>query len=219
MDDDAPTRRLFSPEGFLVESVMSLCITACPIDYESAGPIADDDLTLGSFSDFPNFESYNTSDNRQIVVDHEGTEFLAHHCRWVLCDPTILDGEKDRIDAWDPDIVTACVRLVRLYDGVRQLKNLEVLLPKDWLDTTCNAVLDNVLVGRMEGEIAGLNAKVDAYRATRTEIEHIDEMPCGTCDGKGGELLPCNECGYVQCADDDPDAEQLDKAEQRMASQ
>ncbi len=189
---------LFSPRGLPITAITVHMIGGCPVQFDDDGKAEQD-----AFSDFPSFEDYTSTDNVQFVTDRDGAEFLVRHCRTVEVDEH-FDAHGDEhttIDAWDEHIVHACSRIAGLCDGVRQLDNLPRLLPHEWLDDTCKAVIDGVLLGRMNAEIAALNREIDAYRAARTEIENIDELcvvqagcpRCGNTDNDGSDICP--DCG------------------------
>lgn len=188
--------RPFAPNGSPIASITVECITGCPASFGLDGVVEQD-----AFGDFPEFMDYTTKESVQYLMDIHGNEWLESHCRLVLVDKewdSASDHENTEIDAWDDDICNMCGRVARLRDGVRQLKALERLLPVGWFCATTTVAVETILLGRMEGEITELEAQIATYRTGRTEIEHIDEMPCFTCKGAGGEPMPCDECGAMK---------------------
>lgn len=196
MTEDAIKRVLYAPDGTPITSILVWCVSGVRVERIDERGNAEQ----SHFDDFPTFEDYLPS--QQVLIDRDGGNWLWGHCRMVLADAD-YEPEDRSIDSWDQPIVDACARLLSLTEGKHTLDRARRALPSGFDDAIVGTMLDKVVVTRIDTEIAELEQQVSAYRKTRTEIEHVNELPCETCEGRGGALLPCDECGACAVIEDE----------------
>ena len=162
------TRKLLiSPRGTFIDQVVLFSMPGASVCLDNEGNITD-----WSSDDSPNLRPWETDSGVKFVYNDDGEEFLDRHCRIIEVDEDFdewdLDG-KAVIEPWPDEIVQACGRLARLEDSSIYLKRFETSLPEGFDDTTIKVVLDKVIRGRIEDEIAQLEKLVTEFRAGRIE--------------------------------------------------
>lgn len=161
-------KMFFAPNGKPITSA-SACSFTCPnIEIDEA----DGSSGLGHFDDFPNFEALVIPGLGPLLMDTDSNEWLEKHCRLIEVDEDHDVWDDDaQAPSWDEGIVDACRRVQWLGQTLWAVEKLRQWSPTDIReDPTINAVLDNIIVGRVEGEMAGLLCRIDAYRAANPDI-------------------------------------------------
>lgn len=158
----------FAPNGKPITEA-SACSFTCPnveID-EDAGTSG-----LGHFDAFPNFEPLEIPGLGPCLMDIDSNEWLERHCRLIEVDDDYDEwDEASYPPAWDESISDACRRVQWLGQTLWAVEKLRKWSPSDISeDPTINAVLDNIIVGRVEGEMAGHLCRIDAYRQANPDI-------------------------------------------------
>lgn len=181
----ADVKRSFTPWGTIVTSVLAACVTTGNADFLDNGGISSADVDHSNAS----FENYTAPNGAIFVTDHDSSETIDTYCRVALIDEEYDPYDDDatpRLPAWPAEIITLCHRGTMLQDGLRQLKTLRSVLPKDFEDTTTAQVLDAVIVKRIETEIAEIDARIEAYRKANPDPERAtapEEQAEETVDG------------------------------------
>lgn len=168
---------LLTPSGYFAVYVVAEAVKYCFVNefgvFGSAPEV--DDWQLG---DVPDFELIMTDSGQSIVVDaEERGEWLVEHCRPIDVDDEFEpeDYQGKIISPWPDEIVGYCRQVKRLHEVVRYVNMAKDIAPQGFCDTTTATVLDAVVIGRCDAEIAALQARIDEYRKTDPRVMFPDE--------------------------------------------
>lgn len=131
-----------------------------------------DNDTLGSFSPIELFGD-------KVLMDADGSEVLARHCRTVeIPDETeawMLDDWS--AEAWPAEIMQACGRVRQLGDVIRLVDEIRLVAPRDFAACpTISAALDTIVAGRAQAEAEELEKKIADWRATNEKPVRSPDM-------------------------------------------
>lgn len=171
----------FNPFGKGTTSVLCYGFPSRSVSVSDDGEV-DEDGT----NDAPNLSVYTTTDDSSAyLLDDDGNEFLERHCRLVEVyagfepNPWNVDPRDDDtshlIEAWSDEAVLWCSRIAALESGLVELKRFEQFMPNDWRNPITAPIMDHHITGPILAEIGELETKLAAYRATRTEVEQIED--------------------------------------------
>lgn len=169
-------KMFFAPDGTPITTTAGVSFNSPNIEVDEEAGTAG----LGHFDDFPNFEHLELPGLGNVLIDSDGTDWLEQHCRLIEVDDAYdvySSGAEVRL-AWDDEIVAACKRVEYLGRTLWGVKKLRDWSPPDVRDDpTINAALDHIVVGRVQVEIDGLQAKIANYRVGRVEptVLELDE--------------------------------------------
>lgn len=158
---------LFCPSGKPATGVLEFAWTTQgePI-LDDSGEVADSEWGGG---DFPTFERWLVDDDKAILMDEDGNEWLEQHCRLI----EVFDGydqweHRDAISPWPDDIQSKCSRAVCLADGIKHITDAKERFPQGFYDVTCQAV-EAVVVKRASAELAAIHTEIAAWRVVNPE--------------------------------------------------
>ena len=181
---------LFAPSGLPITRISSYSFNSPEIEVDDDGS-----TSLGWSGDYPTFEAMDVPGYGEMGLDTDCDEWLLSHCRLIEVDDDFDVWDEDFSDelAWDEEIVEKCGRMHHLTQNLWLTQQLREWLPTDVSqDPTIDAVLTNIIDGRLRGEADRLQLEIDAYRATRTEPttlvepEPVDEVEGALTLMRGG---------------------------------
>lgn len=163
-------KRLLAPSGRIITSISSHAFQGEIIRVDDDGTFAGD-----GFGDFPHFTAWEYG-GANLVVDTEGSEFLATHCRTVTVPEDFDDWLDEPFAPWPGDIIQICFKAAWYAAGALILEAGRSWLPTEMReDTTVAAVFDNILIGRARGMADSLSAQVAAWRLNNPDVTHIPD--------------------------------------------
>jgi hypothetical protein len=161
-------KMFFAPNGKAITSVSARSFSCPNVEIDEKAGTAD----LGHFDDFPGFERLEVPGLGGMLMDNESDEWLERHCRLIKVDDDFDVWAEDAAPpSWPEDIVDACRRVQWLGQTLITVELLRSWSPRDIReDPTINAALNNIVVGRVEAEMAGLLCRIDTYRQANPDI-------------------------------------------------
>jgi len=176
LDNEArPEKWLFAPHGYPIHYVQTRGWQSQELKFDKDGTI------IGTECDqFPEMQAFETPGG-DIVLDDDYNDFLVDHCRIVEVYEGFTRWDYDSttepaIEPWPDHIVKACMRVATLQTVAANIGEARGWLPREYSDDfPFNAAIDNIVLGRLKGEIAALEAEIAEFRKGRVEPTRLEE--------------------------------------------
>ncbi len=162
----------FAPNGKPITSTSAVSFNSPNIEVDEHTGTAG----LGPFADFPRFYRFTIPGLGACLWCIDSNEWLEQHCRLIEVSDDFDVWSDDGPPAWDDHIVHACSRVQHVGNVLWCVEKLRRFAPKDIAeDPTINAVLNNIIVGRVQAEIDTLQAQIAEYRKDRIEPTKLEQ--------------------------------------------